>query len=48
MIYKKVVEVDDIQENSRSREFTRKQYKQRIYKKVVEVGNIQENSRSSE
>ena len=41
-----MVEVDNIQESSRSREYPRKQQKQIIYKKIVEVENIQENSRS--
>ena len=46
MVYKKVVEVDDIQESSKSRWYTRKQQKQMIYKKVVEVDDIQESSKS--
>ena len=46
MIYKKVVEVDDIQESSKSRWYTRKKQKQMIYKKVVKVDGIQESSRS--
>ena len=43
---KKIVEVDNIQESSRCREYTRKQQKQIICKKIVEVDNMQEKSRS--
>ncbi len=46
MVYKKVVEVDDIQESSKSRWYTRKKQKQMIYKKVAKVDDIQDNSRS--
>ena len=46
MVYKKVVKVDDIQESSKSRWYTRKKQKQMIYKKVVKVDGIQESSRS--
>ena len=46
MIYKKVVEVDDIQKKVEVEKNTRIQQKQMICKKVVEVDDIQESSRS--